>query len=452
LEPKKILIVGGGLVGQTLAQRLSGDGHDVTVVESDPAKVREFSDTLDVRVVEGNGSTVPVLREAGVEQAHLVVASTNSDEANVVVGFLAATHFQVPRVVVRVHDPGHEEGFALAVRDHPAEHVCVNPETAAVDRIATLLEVPGALDVVTFLDGQLLVAGFRITPTSELAGLRVSDMKLLFASTPTLTVAIHRGNEWMVPSGEQQLLAEDLVYFAIAREELWDVLSLVGVPLDQRRRIMIGGAGQVGLALARRLESRDFEVVLIESEQDRAQRASEELSRALVIHGRVTDQALLEDEEIDQVSTFVALTGDHEANLVAGLLAKRLGAGRAFALVDNPGLVAMVGEIGIDAIISKRLLTIGLTLQHIRGASVRSGAALLEDQVEIMEAEAVKGSRLTSGTLQEVKLPRGVLVAALQRGGQLLVPGGQDRVEPGDRALLITTIDLAPKVTEFLTP
>jgi trk system potassium uptake protein TrkA len=452
VDPKNIVIVGGGLVGQTLAAKLSGDGHDVTLVEAGADKVRELSEILDVQVVEGNGATAPVLRAAGIEEASLVVASTDSDECNVVVGLLAAERFQVPRVVVRVRDPGHQEALSLLGRGHSSEIVCVNPDAASVDRIATLLVVPGALDVVAFMEGNLLVAGFRIGPSSDFAGLRVSDMQLLFADTPTLAAAIHRGSDWIIPHGQEEIHADDLVYFAIARRDLADVLSLVGVAHDQRNRIMIAGASPIGVGLARRLEARELRVVLIEKDEVCARQAAEELDEALVIRGRPTDQSLLEDEEIENVSNFVAVTADHETNLVAGLLAKRLGAGRAFVLVDNPALVAVVGDIGIDAIISPRSVTIGLTLQHIRGAGVRSGAALLEDRVEIMEVEAARGSPLTAAPLMEVKLPRGVLVAALRRGGDILVPRGPDRVEPGDRALIITTTDLAPSVTEFLTP
>ena len=447
-----MIVVGGGLVGQTLAEKLSRDGHDVTLVESDPDKARELSDRLDVQVIEGNGATAPVLRSAGIESASLVLASTNCDEVNVVVGFLAASLFDVPRVVVRVHDPQHEEGFAQVARERPGEHACVNPDSATVDRIATLLEVPGAVDVVTFLDGELLVAGFRIAESSDFAHLHVSDIQLLFAATPTLAVAIHRGPDWLVPGGDEEILPGDLVYFAIARHELSDVLSLVGVPDDRRGRIMIAGAGPIGLALARRLESRDLRAILLEQDSRLAERAAELLDDALVIHGRVTDQDLLEQEEIEGVSTFVAVTPDHETNLVAGLLAKRLGAGRAFALVDNPALVGLVGDIGIDAIISPRSVTIGLMLQHIRGTGVRSGAALLEDAIEVMEVEAARGSRLTSATLADVRLPRGVLIAALRRGNRLLLPRGDDRVEQGDRVLFITTTDLAPKIAEYLTP
>lgn len=446
MNPKQIVIVGGGLVGQALAARLSGDGCDVTLVEADAHKVRELSETLDVQVVEGNGATAPVLRMAGADGAGLVIASTDNDEANMVVGFLACDLFHVPRVVVRLRDPGHEEGFALVAGG--TDHVSVNPDAASVDRIATLLEVPGALDVVAFLDGQLLVAGFRITAASDFAGLRVSDMKLLFVATPTLVVAIHRGHEWHVPSGEGTIEEGDLVYFSIARRDLANVMSLVGVERDLRNRVVIAGGTPIGLQLAERLAKGNSRVLLIEEDEIRATRAAESLD-ITVIHGRPTDQALLEDEELERASDFVAVTNDHETNLVAGLLAKRLGAGRAFVLVDNPALVALVGDIGIDAIISPRSVTIGLTLQHIRGRGVRSGAALLEDQIEIMEIEALRETKLTAGPLAEINLPRGVLVAALRRGDTLLVPSGSDRVEPGDRVLLVAASDVARSVSAF---
>jgi trk system potassium uptake protein TrkA len=452
VEGSEVLIVGGGLVGQTLAKRLSRTGYDVTLIERDPDRVREITDTLDVRIIEGNGATTPVLRSAGIENVGLVVAATESDTANVVVGFLASHVFNTPRVVVRVHDAGYEEGFTQACANRPVEGVCVNPDTASVDRIASLLEVPGAVDVMQFIDGGVFVAGFRITAASDFAGLRVSDMKLLFASTPTLAVAIQRGSDWIVPGGTEQILSGDLVYFAIARHELADVLALVGAPPERQGRIMVAGASSIGLSLARRLEERDERVVMLEEDPRAAQAAASALDHVLVIEGRATDQSLLEDEEIEQVSTFVALTDDHESNLVAGLLARRLGAGRSICLVDNPAMVSMVGDIGIDAIISPRLLTISETIQHIRGGGVRSGAALLGEEVEIIEVEAKTDCRLTSAPLVDVGLPQGVLIAALERGDQLLLPRGGDQVMPGDRLLIVLMTELSGQLNEFLEP
>jgi len=445
-----IVIVGAGRVGQTLAEKLARDGHDVSLIEADSAKVRELSETLDVQLIEGNGATAPILRRAGIEKANLVVAVTDHDEANMVVGLLASFAFNVPRIVVRLRDADHAEGFDLIGQDHPGEHVWVNPDVAAVDRIASLLEVPGAVDVVSFMDGELVVAGFRIGASSDFVGVRVSDLNLLFAATPTLAVAIHRNDDWIIPHGGEEITIGDLVYFAIALEHLDDVLPLVGAPKDDRRTIMIAGAGPIGLELARRLESADRRTILIESDEELAQEASEQLHDVLVVKGHATDQALLEEEDIDRVSTFVAVTPDHETNLVGGLLAKRLGAGRAVVLVDNPALVDLVGEIGIDAIISPRVLVIGLALQHIRGGRVRTVAQLLEDRIEIVEAEIGKRSSLAKGTLSEIKLPRGVLVAALKRGNRLLVPRGADQAEPGDRVLLISTAENASKLADFL--
>jgi len=445
-----ITIVGAGRVGQTLAEKLARDGHDVSLIEGDSTKVRALSETLDVQLIEGNGATAPILRKAGIEKANLVVAVTDHDEANMVVGLLASFAFDVPRIVVRLRDADHAEGFDLIGQDHPGEHVWVNPDVAAVDRIASLLEVPGAVDVVSFMDGELVVAGFRIGASSDFVGVRVSDLNLLFVATPTLAVAIHRNDDWIIPHGGEEITIGDLVYFAIALEHLDDVLPLVGAPKDDRRTIMIAGAGPIGLELARRLESVAGRTVLIESDEELAQEASEQLQDVLVVKGHATDQALLEEEDIDRVSTFVAVTPDHETNLVGGLLAKRLGAGRAVVLVDNPALVELVGEIGIDAIISPRLLVTGLALQHIRGGRVRTVAQLLEDRIEVVEAEVSKRSTLAKGTLSEIKLPRGVLVAALKRGDRLLVPRGADQVEPGDRVLLISTAENASKLADFL--
>lgn len=446
-----IVIVGGGLVGSTLAARLSGE-HDVSLIEANKVRARELAQTLDVQVVQGNGALAPVLRDAGVEDASLVVAVTDSDEKNFIVGLLAALLFHVPHLVVRLRDDAHTEGFRLISAEHPVEQVCVNPEAAAVNRIASLLEVPGALDVVSFMDGELLLAAFGIGADSDFADQPVSFMDLAFAGTPTLVAAIDRRGQWIIPHGKEELRVGDLVYFAIPRSQLDNVLALVGVRDEKRRHIMVAGAGHIGLELARRLERRATKVILIEEDSVLARQAADELSHAMVVNGPVTDQNLLREEEVEQVSTFVAVTPSHETNLVACLLAKRLGAHRTFALVDNPALVNLLGEVGIDAIISPRSLAVGLTLQHIRGARVRSVASLLEGGVEVVEAEATRGSRLTSGPLASVGLPRGVLVAAVRRGERLLLPRGGDTVEPGDRVLLIGTAELASRFSDFLTP
>ncbi|GIW40351.1 MAG: Trk system potassium transport protein TrkA [Candidatus Binatia bacterium] len=445
------IIVGGGLVGATLAERLAREEHNVTVVERDTERARELAASLDVHVIPGNGATAPVLRRAGIEDAELLIAITDSDETNMVVGLLGATLFHVPRIVVRLRDNTHAEGFELIAGERKVDYVRVNPEEATVDRIFSLLEVPGAVDVASFLGGRLLIAGFRITENSEFAGLEVSThMKLLFPDTPTLVAAVHRGDDWIIPHAGEEFRVGDIIYFAVPREELDHIVALVGSPPPKGHRVMIAGAGSIGIALARRLEKAGVPTVLVEESADLAEKASEVLDKTFVVRGKPTERECLVEENIERVSTFVAVTGDHEVNLVSSLLAKRLGASRAFALVDNPALVNLIGEVGIDAIISPRALAVGMISQHVRRGRVHAGSALIEEEVDVVEVEVDEKSPLISGTIEKLDLPKGVLVIAVRRGDRLWVPQGQDRLEPGDQALLITATDGAKHLDEYL--
>jgi trk system potassium uptake protein TrkA len=445
-----VIIVGGGLVGSTLAAKLSGDGHDVVLVERDRQLVADLDERLDVKTIIGNGSTVPVLEEAGITSCDLLLATTNSDEANMVVALVGSSLFQVPRVVARLRDSGHEESFRSLAAGSGGVRFAINPETAAVDKILSLIPVPGAADVVPFFEGRLLVAGFVIRPESEFSGLLLSHLKLLFPSTPMLVVAIRRNGRWRVPHGEDEIRAGDLVYFAMDPAELENVLVLLRHQRGDERRVMIAGASRVGLGLARRLEAEGLPVTLVESDRGLCDAAAAVLDESLVIHGRPTDRELLEEEGAARAESFVATTDRHEENVVACLLAAQLGAAHTFALVDNPALAGLIADLGIDAVISPRLLSVGLALQFARRGKVRAVAALLDDAVEVFEVEAAAESRLVRSHLANLGLPRGVLVAALQRGDKVLRPMGSDRVQPGDRVLLIATTAAAARLDAFL--
>lgn len=445
-----VIVVGGGLVGSSLAEKLAGDGHDVVLIEQNRELVRELDDRFDVQTICGNGATMPVLLEAGIERCELLLATTDSDEANMVVALVGASIFDVPKVVARLRDPGHEESFRLIAAETGGERMSINPDEAAVERILSLMPVPGAVDVVPFFGGRLLVAGFVIRPGSEFAGLMLSHLKLLFPATPMLVVAIRREGEWRVPHGEDEILANDLVYFAMDPEELENVLVLLGLRRGVERRVMIAGATRVGIMLAQRLEDEKIPVTLLDANRAACENAATVLQKTIVVHGSATNREMLMEEGADRVESFVACTDDHEENVVACLLAGRMGAAHTFALVDNPALGGLVGELDIDAIISPRLLSVGLALQFARKGRVTAVAALMEDEVEAIEVEATTDSRLVRSPLVELGLPRGVLVAALQRGGEVVVPAGSDQVTPGDRVLLVTTNETSARLDSFL--
>ncbi len=446
----RAIVVGGGLVGSSLAAKLAADGHDVVLVEQNRELLAEFSERLDVQILAGNGATVPVLIRAGIERCDLLLATTNSDEANMVVALVGSSLFEVPRVVARLRDSGHEESFRRIAAEVAGERLAINPDRAAVNRIVSLLPVPGAVDVVPFFAGRLLVAGFTIRPESSFNGLQLSHLRLMFPANPMLVVAIRRQGLWAVPHGSDEILSGDLVYFAMDPREMQNVLSLLELQRGSERRVMIAGATRIGVALAEHLEREGTPVTLIEERRSAASDAAARLDRTLVTHGSPTSQELLGEEGVEHVAAFVACTDDHEENLVACLLARRLGGAHTFALVDNPALVGLIGEVGIDAVISPRLLAVSLGLQFARKTQVTAVAALLDESMEIIEAVAEPGSQLVSSTLAELGIPRGILVAALLRGERILVPGGADQIAPGDRVLFISTTDAAPRLDPFL--
>ena len=443
-------MVGGGLVGSTLAEKLAGDGHDVVLVEQNRELIADLNERLDVQTIHGNGATIPVLMQAGIENADLLLATTNSDEANMVVALVGSVIFKVPRVAARLRDPEHEEGFRRIAREPGGDRVAINPDMAAVDKILSLMPVPGAVDVVSFFDGKLLVAGFHIKPGSEFAGLMLSHLRLLFPATPVLVVAIRRDGRWRVPYGDDEIRAGDLVYFAVDPAELDNVLVLLGVRRGAERRVMVAGATRIGVNLSRRLEEDGVPVTLIDERREACERAAATLDDTLVIHGSPTDRELLREEGAERVEGFVACTDRHEENVVACLLAGRMGAAHTFALVDNAALSGLVGDLGIDAVISPRLLSVSLALQFARKGRIKAVAALLEDSVEVFEVEAADDSRLVRSPLSELGLPRGMLLVAVHRDDRIFIPGGEDRIEAGDQVIVAATSETAPRLDDFI--
>ena len=446
----RVIVVGGGLVGSTLADKLAGDGHDVVIVEQSRELIADLNENLDVQTICGNGATIPVLMSAGIENADLLLATTDSDEANMVVALVGSVIFKVPRVAARLRDPGHEEGFRRIAREPGGERVAINPDMAAVEKILSLLPVPGAVDVASFFEGELLIAGFHIKAGSEFDGLLLSHLRLLFPATPMLVVAIRRDGRWRVPYGDDEIRANDLVYFVMDPNELDNVLVLLGLHRGKERRVMIAGATRIGVNLARRLEEQKVPVTLVDGDRPACDKAAAELGETLVIHGSPTDRKVLQEEGADRVDGFVACTDRHEENVVACLLAGRMGAAHTFALVDNAALSSLVGELGIDAIISPRLLSVSHALHFARKGRIRSVAALLEDSVEVFEVEAAEGSRLVASVLSELGLPRGILMVAVKRGDRIFIPGGADRIEPGDNVLVAAAAEMASKLDDVL--
>jgi trk system potassium uptake protein TrkA len=232
--------------------------------------------------------------------------------------------------------------------------------------------------------------------------------------------------------------------------ELDNVLVLLGLHRGQERRVMIAGATRIGVALAKRLEEKGVPVTLFDDDRADCDRAAADLDDTLVVHGSPTDRELLREEGADRVEGFVACTDRHEENVVSCLLAGRMGSAHTFALVDNAALSSLIGDLGIDAIISPRLLSVSLALHFARKGKIKSVAALLEDSVEVFEVEAAEGSKLVSRPLSELGMPRGILMVAVQRDERIFIPGGNDRIEAGDQVIVAATAEMASRLDDVL--
>ncbi|MDH3285369.1 MAG: Trk system potassium transporter TrkA [Acidobacteriota bacterium] len=435
---KRIVIVGAGIVGLTSGQRLSRDGHDVVIVELDEETAREITDRLDVQVLVGNGCSIDVLREARLDQADLLLAVTDSDEVNMITALVAGAAFQVETKVIRLRSPEYLQNINELSKNWPGKTFGITPTQVAASRITSLLGVPHAADVARLLDGRVIVAGFRVQRGCPLLGKDMATLRQIFPDDRFLVAAIYRDGNAILPRGDTELLQGDTAYFSTVPEQLPQVVRLMGHTFDAEERIVIGGGGHIAQRVARELVQRDLSIVIIRRDRDGAEKQAIELPEALVLHGSLTDEAMLLEAGVDRATSFIGATEDQETNLLASVLAKRIGVAREITLVDNPAYVSLAESLGIDAVVSPRLAAVSEILRFVRGAHFEQVASLPHEMIEVAVVEVDESSPLTGRPIKDLKLPRGVLITAVVTEEQVIIPGGNDSVPAGSRVVLFT--------------
>lgn len=426
----RILIVGAGTVGFNLAEQLSLEGHDISVVEPDPAVARRINEKLDVLVANGSGGDADILVSAGIRQAEMVIAVTDIDELNMLICLLA-NHYGVKTKIARVRneDYSHEK-FQEAAGDLKIDRM-ISPEKITADSIMKFIETPTAAAVGDFADGEVVLRAFDVTSGAPLAGREVTSLR----SSP-LIVAIVRGAHVLIPRGEDCVEAGDRVFVMMAKEKLPDFLPLVNASVDELGKVVIYGATRLGCDLAERLGDVAPEVVLIESEAEKATDAAEELAGTLVLHGDGTDVEVLTEAGVEGASFFVAVSQDEESNLLASLLAKKNGAQKTIVVTAQAEFVPIIGSIGVDVVINPRLSTANAILQFTRRGRVRSVVRIEEGGAEMIELEAARSSKIVGRALRDVSFPSGAIIGALVREGQMVIPNGETVIGAGDTAIV----------------
>lgn len=424
----KVIILGAGQVGASVAEGLVSEENDITVVDSNGARLTLLQDRLDLRTVVGDAATPSILRQAGADDADMVIAVTPSDQSNLVACKLAHSVFNVPTRIARLRSRDFLEDAGLLSEANFAVDFALCPEQVITDYIRRLIEFPEALQVLNFARGRVSLVAVRAYEGGLLVGKPINQMREhLPPDMDARIAAIFRRDQALFPEGETVIEAGDEVFLLAAAEHIRPVLCQLRRMVTPVQRIMVAGGGNIGLRVAKTLEKR-YEIKVIESRKERAELLANELDEALVLLGDATDEELLEQENIAEMDLFLALTNDDEDNIMSGNLAKRMGCQRVVALINRRAYAEMIEGGPIDIGISPAQVSIGTLLAHVRQGDVAEVHSLRRGAAEALEIVA-HGDSVTSKVIgkriDQIDWPHGVTVAALVRNFDKAVVVGQ---------------------------
>ena len=434
----KIIILGAGQVGSSLAENLSSEANDITVVDSDETKLRALQDRLDIRTVHGQASFPAVLRRAGADDADMLIAVTNSDETNMVACQVAYTIFHTPTKIARVRAVEYLNHRQLFEQGGLPVDVHISPEQLVTDYIQRLIEYPGTLQVLDFAEGQVQLVGVKAYYGGPLVGHELRTLREHMPAVDTRVAAVYRRDRAITPEGHTVIEADDEVFFVAAKKNIRAVMGELRRLDRPNKRIILAGGGNIGTRLARVLES-SYRVKIIEQSASRTQEISQLLARTIVLHGDAADEELLLEENIENTDVFCALTNDDEANILSAMLAKRLGARRVMALVNRAAYVDLVESGDIDIAISPQQATIGTLLAHVRRGDVVKVHSLRRGAAEAIEAIAHgdrSSSKVVGRRIDELNLPQGTTIGAIVRGKDVVIAHHDTVIEAEDHVIL----------------
>ncbi|MBM3744731.1 MAG: Trk system potassium transporter TrkA [Acidobacteria bacterium] len=444
----RILIVGGGQVAALVARRLSHEGNEIVVVEQDPARCAELEERLDARIVQGNANRVGALRAAGLRTAEMLIAVTDSDQVNLLACLIAQAESSGTVKVARVRT--HEVDAWREVCRRAGLHIdlIIHPESETVSRILPVLRIPGVSDIIDFAGGQVKLFGMNIEAGSWTAGKTMEELDRAGPPRHSLIAMVFRGPQVIIPHGGDTLEAGDHVYVVSRAADLERTLGFMGVAVQTSlERVFVVGGKQIGIQVALELEAQGVSVKLFEQNRERCERIAQLLRRAVIVHGDGTDEAMLREAHIEDVDAFLSLTGDDEDNIIACLLARRLGAKKVVALVNRLNYLPMAQRLGINTTVSPRVATVDRILRFVRKGRVQSVTTFRQEEAEAIELLASARSRYVGRKLREVRLPRGCLVGSIVRpSGEALVPRGDAQIEAGDRVIFFALTSAVPKL------
>ncbi|MDW7657486.1 MAG: Trk system potassium transporter TrkA [Bacillota bacterium] len=439
----KIIIVGDGKVGYTLAENLSKEDHDVTIVDKNPEALRRAHDNLDVMCIKGSGVSVTVLLEAGIRDADLLLAATSSDEMNMVCA-LTGKKLGAKRTVARIRDPEYANELSMLKNELDLDMI-INPEQATALEIVKLLQFPSALNVESFARGRVRLIEIKVTEDVPIIGMKLKKISGRINAS-VLIGAIERQGEVFIPDGEAEIMVNDTIYIVGNTLNTFNFCKALGKCTLKVRRVMIVGGGRIGYYLSKMIIQMGMKVKLIEIDKARCQELSELLPEALIIQGDGTNTEFLDSENLRDMDAFIAMTGRDEDNLILSLLAKQAGVQKVISKVARINSESLIKALEIDSIVSPRLITANHILQYVRGlknaqtTSIETLYKTVNGQAEILEFLVRQDRWYLNTPLKKLKMIKNTIIAAIVRKNDIIIPHGSDVLHLNDRIILFAKV------------
>lgn len=450
----KIIIVGCGKVGTTLAEQLNRENHDITLIDTNEEAIQNISDSADVMGVTGNGAVYQVQMEAGIQDADLLIATTNSDELNMLCCLIAKKAGNC-HTIARIRNPEYSSEIRY-IREELNLSLAINPELAAAREIARLLRFPSAIKIEPFAKGRIELLKFLIPEHSLLNDMRVMDVVNRLKSNVLICV-VERGNDVVIPDGNFVMKKGDKISFIASHQESADFFKKAGVDNNIVKSAMFVGGGKLTHYLCRLLEDTKIKIKIIERDEERCRQLSELLPKAMIIHGDGTDEQLLLEEGIRQTEAFASLTGFDEENIMLSLYASSQSKAKLITKVNKIAFENVINSLNLGSLIQPKMLTAEIILQYVRAMQNSMGSSNIEtlykiaaDKAEALEFRVKEGSPILGIPLEKLRLIDNLLVACINRGGTIITPRGKDTVEAGDTVIVVTTHTGLNDLTDIL--
>lgn len=451
----KVIVCGAGQVGFSIARYLAQEGNDVTVIDNSPDLARKISNSLDVKSVTGHASHPAVLEMAGANDAEMLIAVTHADEVNMIACQVAHTLFNITTKIARIRQQGYLESqwANLYTREGVPIDVVISPEREIARAIARRLEVPGTFELISLVDDKVKLVGVRIFESCPVIKTPMRQLTQLFPDLNVVVIGIVRGDKSFIPEGDDQLEAGDEIYFVADTKHLKRALAAFGHEEHEAHRIVVFGGGNIGEFLVKQIEQEHPKVNLkvIEFDKTRAEIVARGLKRSVVLEGSVLDDEILDQANVAAAETVVAVTNDDETNILASLLAKKKGCGRVITLVNNESYMPLMPTLGIDVLVGPRAITVSSILHHVRRGRIHSVHTLRDGFGELIEADAIETSGIVGKPLHEAELPDGVIVGAVVRNGEVIVPRGTTVIQEDDRVVLFAKPEAVRQVEKMFS-